>query len=54
MYTNIVVLRIQLKSKNPAYCWIFIFQMAEEYQLPSQLAQGMRLKIKTKPTAYIM
>lgn len=51
MYTNIVVLSIHLKTKNPACCWIYKFQMAEEDQLPSQLDQGMRLKISTKPTA---
>ena len=42
------------KQKIQHLCWIFKFQLAEEDQLPSQLAQGMRLKIKSNPTAYIM
>ncbi len=42
------------KQKIQQYCWIFEFQMYEEDQLPNQLDQGIRLRIKTNPTAYIM
>jgi len=42
------------KQKIQQCCWIFKFQMAEEDQLPNQLDQGIRLRIKTNPTAYIM
>ena len=54
-YSCVVIAHAKFSiKKNPACCWIFKFQMAEVDQLPSQLAQGMRLKIRTKPTAYIM
>ena len=48
------MLSLHLKQKIQHLCWIFTIQLAEEDQLPSQFAQGMRLKIRTKPTAYSM
>jgi hypothetical protein len=42
------------KSKKSSINAGFLILQAELDQLPSQLAQGMRLKIKSKPTAYIM
>jgi hypothetical protein len=42
------------KSKKSSSNAGFLILQAELDQLPSQLAQGMRLKIKSKPTAYIM
>jgi hypothetical protein len=53
MYRMIKCHIIHLKAKNPALMLDFLLLGGLD-QLPSQLAQGMRLKIKSKPTAYIM
>jgi hypothetical protein len=43
-----------LRQKIQQCCWIFELQTAGEDQLPNQFAQGMRLRMSTKPTAYSM